>query len=129
MIIAMIVIAATLAALNYNILFQRGYLVTRVIDGDTIEVAMNGKREIVRYILIDAPEMGTKAGERAKEANRRLVEGQRVRLEQDKADRDRYGRLLRYVYVGRTFVNRALLRRGHARILVVRPNVAMLDRL
>jgi endonuclease YncB( thermonuclease family) len=79
MIIAMIVIAATLAALNYNILFQRGYLVTRVIDGDTIEVAMNGKREIVRYILIDAPEMGTKAGERAKEANRRLVEARQSR--------------------------------------------------
>ena len=125
----MLLIASILALLNWHLLYQRGYLVTRVIDGDTIEVRMNGKLEVVRYILVDAPELPTRAGKEAKEFNRKMVEGQRVTLVADKQDKDRYGRLLRYVYTGGTFVNRKLLRSGHAKIMIVRPNVARLQEL
>lgn len=129
MLTTLLVITATVALMNWHILFRRGHLVTRVIDGDTIEVSINGKLEIVRYILIDAPELGTLDGERAKRANQRLVDGQRVNLVSDKGDRDRYGRLLRYVYVGNRFVNKVMLQRGHAKIMIVRPNIAMLSEL
>jgi micrococcal nuclease len=88
--------------------------VTRVIDGDTIEI---GTGQRVRYIGIDTPEVypETQAyGIEAWEANRRLVEGKKVRLERDVSDTDKYGRLLRYVYVGEIFVNAELVRLGLA---------------
>lgn len=92
-------------------------LVTRVIDGDTIEIA-GGER--VRYIGIDAPEeRGTNGIEcfarEASDANSTLVQGQYVRLEADTRDRDRYGRLLRYVWIDDQLINEVLVRRGFAR--------------
>jgi len=89
--------------------------VIRVIDGDTIEVA-GGER--VRYIGIDTPEVYPEAeyyGMEAWAANRELVEGKMVTLERDVSNRDRYGRLLRYVYVDGVFVNAELVRLGYAR--------------
>ncbi|GIW59234.1 MAG: hypothetical protein KatS3mg087_0300 [Patescibacteria group bacterium] len=91
--------------------------VTQVIDGDTIEIEGGAK---IRYIGINTPEtnhpsLGKECyGEQAKEANRLLVEGQMVRLEKDVSETDRYGRLLRYVYVGDIFVNDYLVREGFA---------------
>ena len=88
--------------------------VTQVIDGDTIVIASGSH---VRYIGIDTPEVYPKReafGIEAWLANRELVEGKRVRLEQDVSDTDRYGRLLRYVYIGDIFVNAELVRRGLA---------------
>ena len=76
----------------------------RVIDGDTIEVDWQGTREKVRYIGINTletkhPKRGAEPfGPEATAANRRLVEGQTVRLAFDVQPRDRYGRLLAYVY-------------------------------
>lgn len=93
------------------------YRVVRVIDGDTI-LLENG--ESVRYLGIDAPETrhptrGLECyGREATERNKDLVEGKTVRLEPDKTDRDRYGRLLRYVYVGGVFVNAKLIEEGYA---------------
>jgi len=89
-------------------------LVTQVIDGDTI-VIEGGYR--VRYIGIDTPEIHPELeayGMEALEANRRLVEGKEVRLEQDVSETDKYGRLLRYVFVNDTFVNAELVREGLA---------------
>lgn len=86
--------------------------VTEVIDGDTI-VITGGYR--VRYIGIDAPEKGEAFYSEARQANQRLVGGKKVRLEKDISDMDRYGRLLRYVYVNSTFVNAELVRQGYAR--------------
>ena len=80
-------------------------LVVRVIDGDTIEIS-GGAR--VRYIGIDTPEVYPELeyyGAEAREKNAEMVEGKIVVLEKDVSDRDRYGRLLRYVYVDGTFVN------------------------
>jgi len=106
--------------------------VERVVDGDTIVLA-GGER--VRYIGVDTPE-SVKPGEpvecfakAAARANARLVEGRTVTLRYDAERRDRYGRLLAYVYRGDTFVNAELIRRGFATPLTIPPNVAHADEL
>ncbi|MGD9496232.1 MAG: thermonuclease family protein [Armatimonadota bacterium] len=101
---------------------------SRVIDGDTIELA-GGER--VRYIGIDAPEMRPVQAwaEAATEANRELVEGRGVLLELDAQERDRYGRLLAYVYVDGLFVNAEMVRRGYAQVSTYPPNVRHQDSL
>ncbi len=87
--------------------------VTRIIDGDTIVIS-NGEK--VRYIGIDAPELSPEEAfaQEATETNRELVLGKSVRLEKDVSETDRYGRLLRYVWVEDTMVNIELVRRGLA---------------
>jgi micrococcal nuclease len=114
----------------------RGH-VERVVDGDTIKVRLgDGRVERVRYIGIDTPESvkpGTPVqcfAERASHFNASLVDGRDVTLRLDAEERDRYGRLLAYVYTagpGRTFVNRVLVARGYARTLTIPPNVAHAD--
>lgn len=110
-------------------------IVSRVIDGDTIEL-FGGQR--VRYLGIDTPETRRRIGDRwmkdpepfgeeATEANRRLVEGRQVRLEYDVQPRDRYGRLLAYVYVGDEMINARLLEDGFAQPLTIPPNVKYTD--
>ncbi len=97
-------------------------LVSRVVDGDTVVLA-GGER--IRYIGIDTPEVtGTpeRFGREAVRFNRRLVEGRRVRLERDASERDRFDRLLRYVYAGGVMVNAELVREGYARSLVFPPD-------
>jgi micrococcal nuclease len=104
--------------------------VVRVVDGDTIVVRLRGRYEKVRYIGMDTPE-SVKPGvpvqcyaKRAGAENHRLVGGRRVRLVVGAEPRDRYGRLLAYVYRasdGR-FVNAALLAGGFARTLTIPPN-------
>jgi micrococcal nuclease len=106
--------------------------VVRVVDGDTIRVHLGDRTERVRYIGIDTPESvkpGTPVqcyAERASQANAALVAGRRVRLVADAERRDRYGRLLAYVYrePDGAFVNAALVRDGYARTLTIPPNVA-----
>ncbi len=103
-------------------------VVTRVVDGDTVEARIDGEVEDVRYIGVDTPETvkpGTPVqcfGPRASAFNHRLVEGRRVRLVFGAERRDAYGRLLAYVYLGRRFVNASLVRRGLARTLTIPPN-------
>jgi micrococcal nuclease len=110
--------------------------VTRVVDGDTVEVRLaGGGDEDVRYIGIDTPETvkpGTPVqcgGPKAHDVNERLVDGRTVTLRFDAERRDVYGRLLAYVYLppaqpgGRPlFVNAELARRGLARTLTIPPN-------
>ena len=108
---------------------EREGRVTRVVDGDTIRVVVDGREEPVRYIGIDTPESvkpGAPIGcfaKAASAANRRLVAGRRVRLVFDVEERDRYGRLLAYVYRNDTFVNAELVRQGYARPATFPPNV------
>jgi len=94
-------------------------LVTRVIDGDTIEIE-GGYH--VRYIGIDTPEIGKPYYWEATEANRNLVEGKRVWMEKDVEDKDEYGRLLRYVWVDNTMVNAELVRQSYAYSYIYPPN-------
>jgi len=85
--------------------------VVQVIDGDTI-VIEGGTH--VRYIGIDSPERDEPYYAEAMQMNEDLVEGKEVRLESDVTDKDEYGRLLRYVYAGDTFVNAEMVRQGWA---------------
>ncbi len=104
--------------------------VTRVVDGDTVEVRLDGQIEDVRYIGVDTPETVKPDtpvqcfGPQASGFNHRLLEGRRVRLVFGVERRDVYGRLLAYVYLGAggRFVNAELVRRGLARTLTIAPN-------
>lgn len=107
--------------------------VTRVVDGDTVAVRLDGREEKIRLIGVDTPESvkpGTPVQCYAKAASaetERLVEGRRVTLRYDAERRDRYGRLLAYVYRDALFVNAELVERGYARTLTIPPNVAHAD--
>ncbi len=107
--------------------------VVRVVDGDTIYVQLGDRVEKIRYIGVNTPEVhhptkGEEPGGReAAAANRRLVGGRHVRLELDVRMRDRYGRLLAYVWVGDTMVNAELVRQGYAQVMTVPPNVRHQD--
>jgi endonuclease YncB( thermonuclease family) len=108
--------------------------VINVVDGDTIDVLIDGTEYRIRYILIDTPETHhpTKGeepfGPEATEANRTLVEGKIVKLEKDVSDVDQYDRLLRYVYVDDIMVNEELLRQGLAKVATYPPDVKYVDR-
>jgi micrococcal nuclease len=111
--------------------------VRRVVDGDTIVVALPGGDEQVRLVGIDTPEtvkpdspvecFGPEASARTKAL---LPPGTTIRLERDVEARDRYGRLLAYVYrqADGVFVNLALATEGYARHLTIAPNNAYADR-
>ena len=118
--------------------------VKRVVDGDTIQLE-NGQR--VRLIGIDTPEMHEsdklyrdaqrtrqdistiqKLGRLAYEFTKDLVEGKRVSLEFDVEKRDRYERLLAYVYLkDGTFVNAKIVEGGYASLMTIAPNVKYAD--
>lgn len=104
--------------------------VIHVVDGDTIDVLIDGTEYRVRYILIDTPEtkhptVGVEPfGPEAYEANRHLIAGQTVLLEKDVSETDRYGRLLRYVYLDETtLVQEQLLLMGLAQVSTYPPDV------
>lgn len=132
MLAALLVLAALLAgaapAVAQSSAPDEG-LVVRVVDGDTIHVRLADRLEKVRYIGVNTPELrhprkGEEPGADAAHAvNRRLVEGKRVRLELDVQARDRYGRLLAYVWVGATMINAELVRLGYAQVMTIPPNV------
>jgi micrococcal nuclease len=94
--------------------------VTRVVEGDTVYAEVGGRLEAVRYLGVNAPriEHPTRGTDLyamvAREANRRLVEGKWIRLVFDGQPRDRFGRLLAYVWVDDVFVNAALTHLGFA---------------
>lgn len=115
--------------------YSRTLQVSHVIDGDTIELAGG---QIVRYIGIDTPETRKRDGtewvydpkpyaEEAKNFNRQLVEGKPVRLEFDVQQKDRYNRILAYVYRDGLMVNLEMLRRGYALIFTHPPNVRYME--
>ena len=114
-------------------------MVSRVVDGDTIHVNVGGKDLTVRYIGMDTPE-DVKPGSPiepfardAAAANQQLVGGQRVILEKDVSEVDRFGRLLRDVWLnkGSTYVlvDYVLVVRGYARVTTFPPDVKYVDQL
>ncbi len=109
------------------------YRVVRVIDGDTIEVSIDGVTKTLRYIGIDTPETVHPSkpvgcfGAEASAKNRALVENKYVQLKKDVSETDKYGRLLRYVYVGETFVNHTLVLGGYAHASTYPPDVSHTD--
>ncbi|MFN8375416.1 MAG: thermonuclease family protein [Anaerolineae bacterium] len=97
-------------------------VVTRIIDGDTIDVRIGDVGYRVRYVGVNTPESDEPCYSEATDANAALVEGQTVTLVQDVSNTDRYGRLLRFVYVGSTFVNAELVREGYAEAVLYDPD-------
>lgn len=124
------------ALANSNTEAQRGELVkvVRVVDGDTIDVEINGKTEPVRYIGIDTPETVDPRkpvqcfGVEASKKNKELVEGKMIRLEKDITDRDKYNRLLRYVWLGDTLINQSLVEQGYAKSYSYPPDIKYQDK-
>lgn len=104
--------------------------VIRIIDGDTIVVNNGSKNEKVRFIGINTPETVDpkspieRYGKEASAFTRRMLEGKKVRLEYDIQQRDKYLRLLAYVYLenGQMF-NRMLVEEGYAQAMTVPPNI------
>ncbi len=105
--------------------------VVGVVDGDTFRAIVGGREERIRLIGVDTPEVasyggrgecfGSEAGAFAKER----LEGHSVRLIYDRERRDRYDRLLAYVYIEGELFNLTLLREGYATALEVPPNTTM----
>lgn len=100
-------------------------IIIKIIDGDTAELKTGEK---VRYIGIDTPESVAPNkpvecfAKEAYEKNKTLVEGKTVVLVKDASDKDRYGRLLRYVYVGDVFLNAELVQNGYAKAIAYPPD-------
>jgi micrococcal nuclease len=108
--------------------------VVNVVDGDTIDVVVDGRKVRVRYIGMDTPETHSGLewlGPEASAANSRLVMGREVVLEKDVSETDQYGRALRYVWLHDgatwTLVNLELIREGFATIMRYPPDVKYID--
>lgn len=122
-------------------------MVQDVVDGDTLIVVIDGKKEYVRLIGVDTPESvhpdksrNTEAGESASEFTKTLVkEGSMVYLQKDTSDRDKYDRLLRYVWLERPsdvnnedeikwkMLNAILLHSGYAQAKAYEPDTTYAD--
>lgn len=113
---------------------QKTFLVTKVIDGDTIEIKSDGLILKVRLIGIDTPETVDPRrpvgcfGKKASAETKRLIEGKHVILTKDVSETDKYNRLLRYVFLPigegeNLFVNDYLIRQGFAKILTYPPDI------
>lgn len=106
--------------------------VKKVIDGDTVKIETG---EVVRLIGIDAPERVnlsrsvTCFGKESSEYVRKLLEGSLIKLEKDVSEKDRYGRLLRYVWKEDLMVNEFLVREGYATVSTYPPDVKYQERL
>jgi endonuclease YncB( thermonuclease family) len=101
--------------------------VIRIIDGDTIEVEQYGIQYKVRYIGVDTPESDEPGYDEAADANSDLVWGKDVTLEKDVSETDRYGRLLRYVWVDGYMVNAILIGTGYAEAVEYKPDIYYAD--
>ncbi len=115
------------------------YLVTKVIDGDTFYIKLNGDTVSIRMIGIDTPETVDPRrpvgcfGKKSSDETKRLIEGKEVILTRDISDTDKYNRLLRYVFLpvsgGETlFINDYLIRQGFAKSLTYPPDVKYNER-
>ncbi|MFK2825114.1 thermonuclease family protein [Bacillus sp. B190/17] len=110
-------------------------IVTYVVDGDTFDIKLsNGQEERVRMTLIDTPEtkhprLGVQPfGPEASAFTKKLLTDKKVSLELDVQERDRYGRVLAYVWLDGQLVNEQLIRKGLARVAVFPPNTKYVDR-
>ena len=99
------------------------FLVTKVIDGDTIDIE-TGER--VRLICIDTPEYDEEGYKDAKEYVEDLILNKKVRLEKDVSETGKYGRLVRYVYLeDGTFVNELIVKQGYGKVYWYKPNITL----
>lgn len=99
------------------------FLVTKVIDGDTIKIETG---EIVRLICIDTPEYDEEGYEIAKRYVESLILNKKVKLEKDKSETDKYNRILRYIYLeDGTFVNELIVKQGYGKVYWYKPDTTL----
>lgn len=110
------------------------YRVVRVVDGDTIVIQYQGTEEKVRLIGVDTPESvhsdaskNTPYGKVASDYTKAQLTGKIIQLEFDVQERDKYGRLLAYIYVDGKMYNKTLLEEGHAKVATFPPNVKYVE--
>lgn len=119
--------------------FNETAQVIRIVDGDTIEINIGGQQKKLRYIGINTPETvdprrGVQCfGKEASNQNKSLVENKTVYLDKDVSETDKFGRLLRFVYLklddgNFLFVNDYLVRQGFAYADRFPPDVKYADR-
>lgn len=108
--------------------------VTNVVDGDTLDVMINNKEERIRLLLVDTPETKHPSkpvqpfGPEASQFTKDTLEGKEVTVELDVSERDKYGRLLAYVWIDGKMFNKMLLEKGLARVAYVyAPNTKYVD--
>lgn len=126
--IFIILTAIFLIYITYKDSFK-SYKVIHIVDGDTIVIDYKGKHEKVRFIGVDCPESvhmdpskNNKWGETSSKFTKKLLQNKKVTLEFDKEKRDKYGRLLAYVYINKKMVNELLLEKGYAVPMFIKPN-------
>jgi len=90
-------------------------IVTRVVDGDTIVVEGG---ESVRLLDIDTPEKGEPCATNATNRLKELIDNREVILLSGTEDRDKYDRLLRYVFLNDTLINLVMVREGWANLYI-----------
>ena len=106
---------------NYKcISFKTTAVISKVIDGDTVKLQTG---ETVRLLGINAPEKGQVYYKESASRLRELIEGKKVFLEKDVEDKDKYGRLLRYIFLNGENINVKLVREGLATVYIISPNV------
>lgn len=110
------------------------YKVIRVVDGDTLVIEYKGKNEKVRLIGVDTPESvhpdetrNTAFGEKVSNYSKSKLEGNEIQIEFDVQERDKYGRLLCYVYIDGQMYNKLLLKEGLAKVATYPPNIKYVD--
>ena len=113
---------------------QTTYKIVRIVDGDTIIIDYNGVEERVRLIGVDTPESvhpdktkNNEFGVIASNFSKGYLENKEVSLELDVQERDKYGRILAYVYLDGVMYNKTLLQEGMAKVSTYPPNVRYVD--
>ncbi|WKZ40517.1 MAG: thermonuclease family protein [Anaerolineales bacterium] len=101
--------------------------VVSVTDGDTIRVSLDGNVVPLRYIGIDTPETNEPFGRESTQKNIELVSGKDVILYRDVSETDAFGRILRFVFVGDTFINHEMVRQGYATSFRYLPDTSCAD--
>lgn len=109
------------------------YNVTRIVDGDTIVIDYKGKQEKVRLIGVNTPETVKPNspvehyGKEASDFTKKMLTNKKVELEFDIGQRDKYNRLLAYIYLDGVMFNKTLVKEGYAQVMTIPPNVKYAD--
>ncbi len=107
--------------------------IERIVDGDSVEANIRGKKEQIRFIGIDAPELSQKPwGKRSRKFLEDMISasGWQLRIEYDVEKRDKYDRILAYLWSrDNKLINEEILSNGYAVLFTFPPNVRHVDRL
>ena len=105
---------------------QNGFLVTRIIDGDTIKIETG---QTIRLICVNTPEKGEEGYKDAKSYLKSLILNKRITIKKDISEMDSYDRLLRYVYLNKILVNEAIARKGYGSTYPYEPDTKLCTKI